>query len=73
MDRQLLLRLWDASWNEGIWIAPWSKAVGALTPQQAAWAPSPGRHSIWEIVNHVCIWREHSLSRFDGRRGCRSR
>jgi hypothetical protein len=69
MNQALLLKLWDESWKDGIWIAPWSKAVDDLTPAQAAWTSSPGRHSIWQIVNHVCIWRETTLSRFDGRPG----
>ncbi len=69
MDRALLLKLWDESWDAGIWIAPWSKAVADLTPAQAAWTPGPGRHSIWQNVNHVCIWREYTLTRVDGRPG----
>ena len=69
MDRSLLLKMWDESWNKGIWIAAWSKAVEGLTPEQAAWRPAPGRHCIWQIVNHVCIWRETTLARTDGCHG----
>ncbi|MCC7292935.1 MAG: DinB family protein [Phycisphaerales bacterium] len=69
MDPSLLLKLWDQSWTEGIWVAPWAKAVQDVTPAQAAWAPSLNRNSIWQIVHHVCIWREDTLSKFDGRPG----
>ena len=69
MDRTVLLKLWDDSWSGDIWIAPWGKAVADLTPQQAAWKPNPNRHCIWQIVNHVCIWREYTLTRLDGRPG----
>lgn len=69
MEQDILTRLWDESWADGIWIAPWDKALGGLTPAQAAWTPAPGRHSIWQIVNHVCIWREATLSKLDGRPG----
>ena len=69
MDRRTLLKLWDESWDQGIWIAPWSKAVRGLSPRQAALHPAAGRHSIWQIVNHVCIWREYTLTKLDGRPG----
>lgn len=69
MDRQALLKLWDESWDNGIWIAAWSKVLGDLSPKQAAWTPAAGRHCIWQIVNHVCIWREYTLSKVDGRPG----
>jgi len=69
MDRELLLKLWDESWDQGIWIAPWSKAVQGLSPKQAAWSPAADRHCIWQIVHHVCIWREYTLTAVDGRSG----
>lgn len=61
MNQELLRQIWDESWGQGIWIAPWAKALGDLTPEQAAWSPAPGRHSIWQIVQHVCVWREHTM------------
>ena len=66
MDRETLLKLWDESWDQGIWIAPWSKAVSGLTAAQAAWRPAAGRHSIWQNVNHVCLWREHTVAKAMG-------
>lgn len=59
--RQVLLRLWGESWEDGIWVAAWARAIGDVGPAQAAWKPLPAIHSIWQNVNHVCIWREYTL------------
>ncbi|HEV8338181.1 MAG TPA: DinB family protein [bacterium] len=34
-------------------------SVRGLTAELAAWLPGEGRHSIWQIVNHVAIWDEN--------------
>jgi hypothetical protein len=31
-----------------------------------AWSPGPGRHSIWQIVNHMIFRREYDLHTFAG-------
>ena len=66
MDRPSLLKWWNDAWTEGLWAASWSKAVADLTPAQAAWTPAPGRHSIWQIVEHMMFWREDNLRRLAG-------
>jgi hypothetical protein len=53
MDRPALVKWWYEAQAEGLWAASWAKAVAGLTPQQAAWTPAPGRHSIWQIVEHI--------------------
>ncbi|MGD9690809.1 MAG: DinB family protein [Phycisphaerales bacterium] len=65
MNRDALRTMWDQSWAEVTWVAPWVKAIEGLTPEQAAWSPAPGRHSIWQIVNHVCFWREVTMTKLD--------
>ncbi len=67
MDRESLLKIWTQWWDGDIWIAPWGKALTDLTPQQAAWSPAPGRHSIWQIVTHVLFWRRVTFTRLAGR------
>lgn len=66
-DRQLLASWWASAWSEGLWAAPWPKALEGLTPEQAAWQPrGPGderRHSIWQHVLHMLFWREDALRR----------
>jgi uncharacterized damage-inducible protein DinB len=66
MTRGDLLKLWTDAWDAESWVAPWSKAVD-LSPEQAAWAPAPGRHSVWQIVGHVVYWREYTLDRIAGK------
>jgi len=63
---QVLNDLWAEWWQGDIWIAPWFKALAGLSPEQAAWSPSPGRHSIWQLVNHIVYWREVTLDRIAG-------
>jgi hypothetical protein len=68
MDRAALAKWWHEAWAEGLWAAAWSKAVGDLTPAQAAWRPAPGRNSIWQIVEHMVFWRDVNLARLAGPR-----
>jgi hypothetical protein len=62
MNRDTLLELWNGTWDGDIWFTPWAKAIEGLTPGQAAAEPAPGRHSIWQNVNHVTFWREVTLA-----------
>ena len=66
MDRPSLLKFWNDAWSEGLWAASWHKSVSTLTAAQAAWTPAPGRHSIWQIVEHMIFWREDNLRRLAG-------
>lgn len=61
MDRDLLRRLWTEGLTDGLWYAPWQKAIEGLTPQQAAWKPQPQRHSIWQLINHIIFWQDYTL------------
>lgn len=61
IDRKALIELWNGAWGEGLWAAPWSKALDGLTASQAAWKPNPARHSIWQIAHHVLFWRGVTL------------
>lgn len=69
MDQAQLHKLWQECWDQNTWIASWTGAVASLTSAQAAWRPMPERHCIWQIVNHVCIWREVTLGKVHGREG----
>src|SRR5688572_13466314 len=74
MDRDTPPKLWD-DWREGdIWIAPWKAALDGLTAEQAAWPPSvgawvggPSRHSIWQNVTHILMWRNVTFDMLAGR------
>jgi hypothetical protein len=66
MNREDLVAWWDESWEKGMWSAPWSKSLEDLTPKEAAWKPSPERHSIWQIVEHMIFWRQYAVDRLGG-------
>ena len=61
MEREQLQKMWQEAWSDGLWYTPWGKAVEDLSPEQAAWKPMPGRHSIWQLVNHIVFWQDYTL------------
>lgn len=61
-----VLHRWREAWSTGLWAAPWSRVIADVTAAQAAWKPSPQRHSIWQIVAHVVFWREEAARRIRG-------
>lgn len=48
------------------WQPSLSEALGGLTAAQAAWKPAPQRHSIWQIVRHLTLWKRGVLKAWDG-------
>ena len=42
------------------------EALEGLTAVQAAWKPSPDRHSIWQIVDHLAKSKEWEREMIDG-------
>ncbi|HEV2439196.1 MAG TPA: DinB family protein [bacterium] len=48
------------------WQPPLSEALGGLTAAQAAWRPAPDRHSIWQIVRHLILWKSGVLDAWSG-------
>lgn len=57
-DRETLLRLIDECYDRKAWHGPNLRgAIRRVTPEQAAWRPGPGRHSIAEIVVHCAYWK----------------
>jgi uncharacterized damage-inducible protein DinB len=63
----MLIKWWSQAWDEGLWASAWGRSLQGLTPEQAVWTPGPGRHSIWQNVNHMVFWREHELGLLAGR------
>jgi uncharacterized damage-inducible protein DinB len=55
--------LYDEDWQ---WQPPLSGALRGLSAAQAAWKPAPERHSIWQIVRHLILWKRAVLSAWDG-------
>ncbi|MGC5772277.1 DinB family protein [Paenibacillus pabuli] len=65
--KDLLLIQKDDTWDQCNWIVPLSKALEGLTAEQAAWVPSSGGLSIWQLVNHMYYYNHRLLSRMQGR------
>jgi len=65
VDQQTLAKMWEEAWTDGVWYASWEKAIDVPAPQ-AAWKPLPGRHSIWQIVNHMLFWQDYTLRTLAG-------
>ena len=65
-DRELLASMWNECWDKSGWWPAFQPSFADLTPAQAAWKPSPQRHSIWQNLNHILFWREVVLRRLRG-------
>ena len=66
-DRDSMIRGWDACWNDGPVSPPWSLVFEHLTAAQAATPPAPGRHSVWQLLEHMVFWRHATISHLAGR------
>jgi hypothetical protein len=44
-------------------------ALRGVTAEQAAWAPFPGRKSIWQLALHVAYWKYAVRRRLEGGAG----
>ncbi len=64
--KDLLLNHLEQSYKNEGWYPPMGMAVKGLTAEQAAWKPSPERHSIWQIVRHVIRWKRGALASWAG-------
>ncbi|HEV2281317.1 MAG TPA: DinB family protein [bacterium] len=53
----------DEEWQ---WQPPLRGALRGLTAAEAAWKPAPARHSIWQIVRHLTLWKRGVLDAWDG-------
>lgn len=65
--RDLVMNHLTYTFEKQAWQPPLSEAVLGLTARQAAWKPAPERHSIWQIVRHVILWKQSVLDTWDGR------
>ncbi|MBZ0173523.1 MAG: DinB family protein [Phycisphaerales bacterium] len=64
--RRWIAEAWRLAHIQSEYAASWSSSVAGLTAEQAARSPGSGRHTIAQIVGHVCFWREHLVSRVRG-------
>ncbi len=65
--REFLLDHLVHTFEKEAWQPPLADAIAGLNAAQAAWKPAEERHSIWQIVRHVTLWKQAVLDALDGR------
>lgn len=48
------------------WQPSLKETLEGLTAAHAAWKPTPERHSIWQIVRHLILWKRGVLHAWNG-------
>jgi len=62
-----LLAVIEQAYNKTSWHGTNLRgSVRRVTPEQASWRASDGRHNIWEIVVHTAYWKYAVARRFTG-------
>src|SRR5947208_17042902 len=55
---KLVLALLDEAYERKTWHGPNLKqSLKGVSMVEAAWAPGPGRHNIWEVALHPAYWK----------------
>ena len=54
----MLLEITDQAFDRKSWHGTTLRgALRGLTPEEALWRPSAGRHNIWELALHAAYWK----------------
>lgn len=64
--REVLLVQIARTYEQESWQPSLLMAIEGLTAEQAAWKPAPERHSVWQIVRHLNLWKRAVLGAWDG-------
>lgn len=62
----ILVQSWTKAYDEEGWYPPLKDALEGLSADEADHKPSPGLHSIRELVNHILYYKERFLHRLKG-------
>ena len=63
-DVRLILTILDQAYNRQSWHGPNLRgSIRGVSPKEAAWRPSAGRHNIWELTVHAAYWKYAALRR----------
>lgn len=66
--KEIILHLWDTSYTIEGWYPPLDLSLRDLDYQQALWRPQgKSSHSIWQLVNHLTIYKVRFLARIQNR------
>jgi len=64
---ELLLGLLDEAFDKKAWHGPNLRgSLRGVSAKQAAWRPSPRRHSVWEVAVHAAYWKYAVRRRLTG-------
>jgi uncharacterized damage-inducible protein DinB len=56
------------SFDGGAWHGPAVlDTLEHVTPEQAAWQPPGGAHTVWEIALHIAAWSNEVAARLEGK------
>lgn len=66
MNKETLLRQFDACYDENGWFVAIANALEGVTAEQAAWKPDGTENSIRETLAHVSYYNNAYLQRFKG-------
>jgi uncharacterized damage-inducible protein DinB len=56
----------EQGFEEELSHVPLLRSLEGLTPERAAWKPSPQRKSIWQNVAHIAFWTSYYAGRLGG-------
>lgn len=65
--KELVLDHLDYTFAKEAWQPSLAMAVEGLNARQAAWKPAPDRHSIWQAVRHVILWKQGMVDAWTGK------
>jgi len=66
-NEAIILALLDEAYTKKTWHGPnLRQSLKGVTPKQAAWRPSRGRHNIWEETLHTAYWKYAVRRRLEG-------
>ena len=64
---EVLLANLEAAFDRKGWHGPTLRgALRGVTPEEAAWRPGEGRHSVWELAMHCAYWKYAARRRLTG-------
>ncbi len=66
--KEVVLHHLEHTFEKEGWQPSLAMSVDGLSAEQAAWRPSTERHSIWQIVRHITLWKRAVFEDWSGRK-----
>ncbi|HTF18030.1 MAG TPA: DinB family protein [Chryseolinea sp.] len=65
--KQIILHLWDTTYDVEGWHPPLKDALQGVSSAQALWRAGADAHNIWELINHIICYKDRFVCRLEGR------